>query len=357
MKDIVVLLTRVGSFVSVSYINTLKTVTERKIRIVGVDSNDQNAGSKIVDIFYKIGEFNKNPSKYCEEILEIVEKEKVNVILPTDEEESVILRRNEEKFKEKGVVLSCPTLEVLEKFNSKSAFYEGLKNKGLPYPHFFVVEDFLSLEFAARKLGYPQKEIIIKPIKGVAERGFRILSEKVDRLDFLYNKKPAENLYLSLEDLKRIIREKKIPKTIVSEFLGGKREYSVDTLSKEGKLIISIPKFRIKTVLGASSIGEVSLDKDILELTKKIIEKLNLNSNINIQFKENDEGLLVPYEANLRIAGTISLTTASGANLIYFGIKQALGEEIPIVEIKNKSKIYRYLGDYFPKIDNRGGLN
>jgi len=347
MEEISVLLTRVGSIVSPSYIKSLRSVKERKIKIIGVDMSDKNVGAHLVDGFFKVSKSNEDYEKYCREIVEISKKANVDVILPSDEQESLEFRKHQELFDKANVTLACPDIKTLEKLSLKHNFYNSLRKVNLPYPEFYVVNNFNNLKEAAKKLGYPDKEIIIKPTDGVAERGFRIVSEKSDRLDLLFNSKPAENIYMSLAELEKIMKDKKFPETIVSEYLSGERDFSVDTLSKNGKMLVCVPKLRIKTILGASSIGKVSMGKGIQNAVSQIIEKLNLNSNINIQFKENSQGELIPYEANPRIAGTISLCGYAGANLLYYGIKLALGEDIPSPEIKNGAMIYRYIGDFF----------
>lgn len=350
MKEITILLTRVGSLVTPSYINALRSVKERKIKIIGVDADEEGIGQNLVDKFFKVNKMSEKETEYCNEILEISKKENVDAVLPTDEAESIAFRKRQNLFNNIKTVLACPDLKTLNKLTSKKDFYNNLHQVGLPYPKFFVANNYKDIKIAAEKLGYPKKEVVIKPTLGVAERGFRILSEKKDRLNLLYNYKPAENLYISLTEFKEIVKDRIFPETIVSEYLSGDREYSVDTISNKGKMLFCVPKLRIKTILGASSIGKVSMKQDIQEETKKIIELLKLNSNINIQFKENKENKLIPYEANPRIAGTIALCNYAGANLIYYGIKLALGEKLPHVRIRDGAKIHRYLNDYFPPL-------
>lgn len=219
MRDITVLLTRIGSLVAPSHINTLRSVKERKVRIIGVDTSEENAGSKMVNKFYQVGTSAR--SIYTQEIIDIAKAEQANVVLPSNDGESLEFRMNQDLFDRANIVLDCPDKESLEKVRCKDSFYNNLKKYCLPYPKFYVVESVKDLESAAQDLGYPREEVVIKPIGGVAERGFHILSENIDRRELFFNGKPSENVYSNLREISLLFDGSPIPRTIVSEYLPG----------------------------------------------------------------------------------------------------------------------------------------
>ena len=61
---------------------------------------------------------------------------------------------------------------------------------------------------AAEKLGYPEKDVVFKPPEGKGARGVRVLTEKSDRYDLLFNGRPFAK-YISMDELKSTVGKKK----------------------------------------------------------------------------------------------------------------------------------------------------
>ncbi|MDO8264860.1 MAG: ATP-grasp domain-containing protein, partial [Candidatus Parcubacteria bacterium] len=86
------------------------------------------------------------------------------------------------------------------------------------------------------------------------------------------------------------------------------------------------------------------------KLTADICRAFNFSYNINIEMKFSEEGIPVPYDINPRIAASVAFCSAAGANLIYYAMQLALGEEIPEnIQIKEGVKMVRYLKEYYVK--------
>jgi carbamoyl-phosphate synthase large subunit len=94
--------------------------------------------------------------------------------------------------------------------------------------------------------------------------------------------------------------------------------------------------------MGISVVGTTVNHPKIIKYSQKIIESLKLHGNIGFQFKKDKNGLPKILESNPRLQGTTCLCTASGANLVYLGIKLALGEKIIKPKIKWGTKMIRY---------------
>ena len=60
---------------------------------------------------------------------------------------------------------------------------------------------------------------------------------------------------------------------------------------------------------------------------------MKLNGNIGFDIKERADGTPIIMECNPRATAGIAEFTASGVNLLYFGIKQSLGEPLPQVKL------------------------
>ena len=88
-KNITILKTAVGSLPSVSLINELK---KNNMRIIGVASDPNSIGFNFCDKSYVVP--NATQKTFLKKIIQICNKEKPNVILPSIEEEIIKLSKS-----------------------------------------------------------------------------------------------------------------------------------------------------------------------------------------------------------------------------------------------------------------------
>jgi carbamoyl-phosphate synthase large subunit len=346
MKDITILLTCCNGLISPSQIKCLRSVKERRINIVGVDMNELGVGSRKVDIFYKVPP--PKSASHINKIFDICKNNNVDFIIPASEEESLSLVVNKEKFHKINTKIITNTREVLEKSIDKGNFLKYIKQKGLPCARFMIPKNIDEFEKACHKLGYPKEPVATKPRLGSGNRGFRIIQNKTKKGDLLLNHKPGTP-YTTLKDIKEALTSEEVttfPGIVLMEYLPG-QDYSVDILAKNGDALIIVPKKRIVAVPGLSIVGQVDLNQEVINSARSICKAFSFNYNVNIQFRFSKDNKLYPYEANTRAAGSIAACQAAGANLFYYGIKLALGEDIPKASIKNGTRMMRYYKEYY----------
>ena len=339
MKDVTVLITGSGAPGVPGIIKSLRLVKERKIKIVGVDMRKDAVGSILADEFTTIP--SSKSKKYLSSLLKVAKKFEVDVILPSNTDELLILTKNKFIFEENGIKISISSPESIGVANNKYLLMKELKNI-IPLPKFYFVKSSLEFEKAVYNLGYPKEVICVKPPISHGMRGFRILNSKINHLDVFLNQKPT-GIFTTFEDFFSIFRKAKpFPELLVMEFLPG-IEYSVDALANEGEPLIIIPRTRDYIKMGISFEGALVKNKRIIEYCEKIIKKLRLNGNIGFQFKEDKKRVPKLIECNPRLQGTVVINTFAGINLVYLGIKLALGEEIKIPKkIQWGIKMIRY---------------
>lgn len=344
MKNITVLVTGVGGPGGPGIIKSLRLAGERKVRIIGVDMEKESIGSALVDKFYVIppaGEKN-----FINEILRISIKEKVNVILPLVTNELMPLSKNKDMFEKMGIKVSVSDINGLIIANNKYLLLQSCKDNNMPTPEFYLVKNIDDLVDKAKKIGYPQKMVCVKPPVSMGMRGFRILDSKLDRVKLLLKEKPT-SIFATIEDIIAVLKTAvDFPELLVTEYLPGE-EYSVDALSDQGKPLVVIPRIRIKIKMGVSFCGILVNDGEIIKYSEKIIKTLNLNGNIGFQFKKDEKGMAKIIESNPRLQGSIVLNTAGGANLVYLAVKIALGEKIKQPKVKWQTKMVRYWDEMY----------
>lgn len=325
-------------------IKSLRLNDEREIKIIATDMNPESYGLFVAEKGYVVPPGTSN--EYIPKMLEIAEKENIDVILPLSTYELMPLSRNKKKFEEIGAKMMVSDPKPLEIANNKGKLCEFLKKEGIPTPDAIMVDSLDEFERSVFKLGYPNVPVCVKPQISKGSRGFRIIKKDVNKLDMLMNYKP-DNTITTLEDMISIFEgANPFPKLVVMEYLPGK-EYSVDLLVRKGEPLITIPRSRDLIKLGISFIGTVENNEEIAEMANRIVEAIGLDYNINLQLKYSFNGIPKIIEINPRVSGTIVLCTGAGANMPYLGVKMALDEEIPQIKIKYGTRMIRYWEEVF----------
>lgn len=346
MKDVTVLLTCTGGVISPSHVFSLKNNPDgRSVRIIGVDTVVPCIGQYTTDKFYRVP-FGTDPN-YVDTLLEICEKESVDVVFPASHEEILSLSSNHEKFTRIGTKIAASKHSVLELSCNKKLAYEKLKEKGLPCPNFFVVKSFEEFEKAAYDLEIDQKKVVMKPLIGRGGRGTRILTKK-SILNSMLTDKPG-SLEVKFDVICQLLKEVKdecFPELILMECLSDPI-CSVDFLAKDGYASIIVPKLRISGNASQTLVGVVKRDAVIEEDVRRISEAFGFDYTINIEMGYNVDGVALPFDFNPRLAASVAFCSAAGANILYFALKMALGEEVPKVEVRDKVMMIRYFKEVY----------
>jgi carbamoyl-phosphate synthase large subunit len=303
------------------------------------------SGQYLTDKFYQVPS-GTDPT-YVKTLAEICSNESVNVLFPASHEEALALTKNTALFKKIGTTIAVSKPEVLElSFNKKTAF-QKLKEKGLPCPDFRVVKTLAGFEDAAAELGINERKLVMKPVLTRGGRGARILT-KENTARSLLTEKPG-SLEAGYDEIVRTLsglEEAAFPELILMEYLPG-TIYSVDFLAKNGKALIIVPKVRIVGNPSQTIVGMVKRNPLVEETVARISEAFGFDYNVNFEMGCNAEGTPLPFDFNPRVAASVAFCTAAGANLIYYALKMALGEEVPIVEVKDEVMMMRYFKELY----------
>jgi carbamoyl-phosphate synthase large subunit len=315
------------------------------IHVTAADANPDAVGRRLVDDFVTIPFAHQE--NFIETILSVCREKNIHVLLPLVTKELIPLAQHVKELEASGVKLLVSSAESLEIANNKSRLYQFLEWRGIDLPAYRVVETIEQFETAVKELGYPDKDICFKPSVSNGSRGFRILSNKINKLDLLFNYKP-DSKYMTLEEAIAILSSGLFPELLVSEYLPGD-EFSIDCLANHGETLIAVPRLRKKMINGISVEGEFIKEESIISYCKQIIKELRLHGNIGLQVKQSAAGKYLVLEINPRVQGTISAALGAGVNLPLLAIKQELGLSITPDELNVKwgTKFSRHWSEVF----------
>jgi carbamoyl-phosphate synthase large subunit len=338
MDDVTVLITGAGApGIKGTLYSLEKNFDNRKIETIGTDIKEDVVGKYLCDIFYQISR--PSTKEYLTQLLSICEKESVEVFLPQNTAELLVLAEHKKDFENVGTKIAVSDKQNIEIANNKYKLMKIANKIGVPTPEFYLVDNFDDLIKYAKELGWPDEPVVVKPPVSNGMRGLRIINESIDLKNMFYLEKPT-GVYLKMNNFKDILGSS-FPPLLVMEYLP-KEEYTVDALN--AKILIVIPRKRDLIKSGITFNGTVEKNEKIIENSEKLSNEIGLRYAYGFQFKLDKNNVPKLLESNPRIQGTMVLATFAGANIIYGAVKYALGEEVPEFDITWGTRIMRYWG-------------
>ncbi len=302
------------------------------VTIIGTDVRCNAHGLYYCDKGY-IVDYRNNPN-FLDEINQILNKENIDILYPLSTEDQNYFSEKKYIFEDKGVKVICSDFHAVVTVNNKYKLYEGLKKRGLNNPEYFKIEELADIEDLIGKIGTP---FVIKPFVGKGGSDLYIVSK-----DRAILREDDRKFFLDYDQFIENRRDYINPgNTLICEYLMG-YEYSVDTLSKEGKLFYGVVRKRYSSQGGLALEAEVVKNDEIMKLTKEIIHGFKLSYINNIQFKEDKNGIPKVMEVNPRIPGTLNLSVKASSDFISDSIRLVEGDKIEIPEVRYGLKILRY---------------
>lgn len=270
----------------------------------------------------------------------------IDVVFPLVTMELFKFAKHKEEFLANGIRVLVSDFANLSLANDKGALYTHLHQHKIPVPAFRLVSTVDELADAAFALGYPQKAVCVKPAVSNGSRGVRILQQNVDEFELLFHYKP-NNLYSNLEKITQTLAGKSFPELLVSDHLPGD-EYTVDTIVKNGRPQLILPRIRTKMSGGISVQGTFVKQDEIIAYCDGILRTLHLSGPIGLQVKADAQGRYRILEINPRIQGTSVAALGLDVNLPLLAVMQEF-EEIDFRNVKiNWGKSFvRYYEEVF----------
>ena len=307
-----VLLTGVGAPGAYGIIRALK-LSNSVDEIIGIDIKFNIPTQRFIDKFL-VGP-KSTDQDFINKVMEIALANRVNVIIPLVTSELDLFSRSKSLFLSKKINVAVMDYEYLEIVNNKFNLLTQLKTMNIDVPEFLKVKDLVDFEFGLSQLGYPQNILCFKPTLGNGSRGFRILDNKIDEMDLLFNQKP-NSLYYSPQKFIEVVRNRDFPELLLMEYLPGD-EYSVDVFF-DGYNEIIVPRKRISMNGGITTDCIIEQNEDVISYCSAIVKGLNIKGVYCIQVKYSFKSKPLILEINPRLQGTVIASVSAGANFPHY---------------------------------------
>ncbi|MBS5986932.1 ATP-grasp domain-containing protein [Clostridium sp.] len=344
MKDLTILSTACGAMFMPGFFNCLKENGERNIKIIGVDMEDNPFMDNLLDGYYQVPTYTDD--NYVDILLDICKKERIDIFFPQISMELPIILKRINDFRRLGVKVAMSDGQTLNVANNKFKLYEHMKKHGLRTPEYYHINNVDELVEGAKKLGFPEKNVVVKVTESSGSRGVRIIKNNLCRVENFLYKKPS-SFDISMEDMCKIIKEcKELPDTIVMEYLPG-CEYTVDLLADHGKTLYIAGRRNYESSMSIAMASLIEKKDNAYKLCEEIVSTLGLDGNIGFDFMLDENNNPVLTDLNPRITATIIIYKDGGLNLPYLRVKQLMGEKLPKIGIKYGIRMKRRYWDVF----------
>jgi len=304
----------------ISLIKAFKNVLkkEKAGRLITTDANPISAAFYFSDLFCLVPK--DSSPLFIPKLLALCKKYHVKLMIPTRDEELKIFAKNKEKFNKIGTTIMVSDVKVVEICFDKLKFVKFCKENNLSIPKTYTYEQI--------------KKGLVKFPLFINNR-----FSKGSKNAFKVNNKDELNLYLKI-----------IKNPIIQEYINEK-EYTIDLFADfQGNIISVVPRERIYTFGGESFIGKTYKNKEIIESTINLAQKLKLIGHNTIQCFF--DGKIVKFiEVNPRYGGGVNLSFAAGVNTPLYLIQLIKGKKVKsrIGKFKDGLIMLRYTKDIFFK--------
>jgi carbamoyl-phosphate synthase large subunit len=320
-KSIRVLVLGVGGNVSQGILKAI-AASSIKCRVIGACVSSESIGLYFCDIAY-IAPF-ANSEEFIPWLIDICNKESVDIVFTGVEENIFAIAANMDKFKKgTNAIFKCTSYEYLKIGQDKLDTCTWLEENGCNYPRYSKSEDAQKAVKLVEEVGYP---LIAKPRKGKGSKGIvKICNEN---------------------DFKQVLKMKDY---VIQELIGTEdREYTVGCYcDKSGRLVDSIIMKR-ELRYGTTFKAEIVDNEAIRAEVTRICEKFKPTGPLNVQLRLDHNNRPVCFELNIRFSGTTPMRAHYGFNDVEAMIKEyVLQQDISHQFKVRKGVSYRYMNEIY----------
>jgi len=265
--------------------------------LVGADVTEQSAALQCCDRKYVAKPVTHR--QYRKEILDIIRREKVDIVVPTVDLDLPIWAALREPLTKMDCTALISSPEAVRICQDKRRMYRFLQEHGFDTPATMSAAQ-------ARKLKRYTFPYFLKPWDGYASRGSYI-ARTPDELKFF---------------------SRHVPNCIVQEYIEGV-EHTVDVLVDfAGRVRCVVPRRRLQVRSGEVSKGITVKHPEIMERSKELIETLGAGPGvITIQCFLTEKNEIKFIEINPRFGGGVPLAIQAGADFSRWLLQLWLGKK------------------------------
>ena len=286
-----ILVTAVGGDIGQTIVRVLRRWDTVRY-IAGTDLHENHVGKLRVDNFSIVPR--ADDPKYIDAILALCSRQKIDAVIPVNENEIVALSDASSASAEIEKMLIVARGIGIRSCFDKHECHRFLESKGIPVPWTVL-----------SSVSPPEYPCILKKKKGSGSKGFAILRNEAEWKFFASREKD----------------------TIVQQYLlPDDEEYTCGVFRSRFSPEVRVVSLKRKLMGGLTGTAEVVVDREIHEYCAAIATALDLRGSINIQLRRTASGPRL-LEINPRFSSTAGFRDATGFKDVVWSIQEACGTE------------------------------
>ncbi len=254
-----------------------------------------------------------NDSSYLDRLIEIINFNNINLVVPTIDTELQLLADNKDLIESAtSAKVMISSSEVVRICNNKFLTAQFFKDNAFAIPYTLTQEDIDNKNY-----NFP---LFIKPLNGSSSiNAFKVNNQK--ELDFFIDY---------------------IDQPIVQEMVSGE-EYTIDAfIDFKGNILSVVPRIRIATRGGEVLKGQINLNKTIISDVTKMLKILKPIGHITIQGFLGNDNIFRYIEINPRFGGGAPMSISAGANTPKYLYQLLTNQKVEVGKIKDKAIFARF---------------
>ena len=282
--------------------------------VVGVDCSPYAPALYEADAFYIVPRMT-DPG-YLTEILEICKKERIDTLLPLQEDELMLMAENRTLFETQGITVVVSAADTIELCRDKYLFYRYLKERKLPCLKTWESLQEFEKDYEEQRAAFP---VFVKPKRGCGSIGI----SRVDTLDLL-----------------RLLCRYSEEQLMIQQFCTGQEfgaDIYVDLLDGGVKAVFVKEKLRMRA--GETEKSVSYKDEELFGLILRTVEGLSLKGPVDMDIFRMD-GAYYISEINPRFGGGYPHAYGCGVNFPKLLATNVQGEVNPPGIGNYEEKIY-----------------
>jgi carbamoyl-phosphate synthase large subunit len=288
-------------------IRGIRESKEFEVRIIGLAYEHLEPGiymSDLVDKTYMIPYPAEGKDVLFKRLLEIHQKEKLDVIIPNFDAELFSFIKLGKKLEEIGIKTYLPTIEQFDERNKSNLPSYGEKY-GVMVPGGTEVFSVSDLDNTLKSMNYPVM------IKGK-----------------YYDAYPAYSLEQAVNYFAKMSAKWGLP-VIVQEFIKGTEVNVIALGDGKGNLIAAVPMRKQYITDKGKAWGGITIDdKSMIDLARKIMSQTKWKGGMELELIRSADNKLYLLEINPRIPAWVYLAVGAGQNIPEALLKLTLGMDV-----------------------------
>jgi predicted ATP-grasp superfamily ATP-dependent carboligase len=307
-----------------------------RVVVTGRGFPNLSASSKFCRKAYRVLDPLQNHREYAESIIEVVKKEKIDIIFPITEPSIYLLNHSREKLPP-NVILACSDTDKMAAVSNKIALFQLAEKLHVPIPRTIYLSGPGDLCHCISDIDH--FPVVIKPAfsRILGEGGFL-----VGKVCYANSKKDLIEIYARNRSL---LYPSMIQEKIIGPGTGLFTLYDID----RHLVLFSHRRLKEKPPWGGVSVvsESVLLDEKMIDDAGKLLSAVNWSGVAMVEFKRDlRDGQAKLIEINGRFWGSLKLAIECGIDFpsLYFDYLLGNCKSFPVRDFKIGHKLKWFLG-------------